>query len=100
MEHCVKYGAIEPFTTSNYKLTTTPKCEWDVVMGTVECSPDHARHGRTFPCVEEAVASALAVRTGLTRPEVIAVVLYTGPMVRRTYTRTVLGAISHNPSRS
>ncbi len=42
-------------------------------------------HSRTLRSVDELVASAVAVRAGLTRPKVTTVVLYTGPMVRASW---------------
>jgi hypothetical protein len=80
-EHCVKYGATEAFTTTNYYITTTPADEWRVVI-TGNCSPDLMSHGRIIPSIDGILAGHLAQQAGLTRPEVIAVVLYTGPMVR------------------
>ena len=85
LEHCHNTGATDSFTTTNHHITTTPADEWAVAMagGTdsshVECD---MRHGRVLRTIDHHMASEAAVRAGLTRPEVIAIVLYTGPMVR------------------
>ena len=83
-EHCIKHGHSFSFTTGNYHITTTPLKEWEYVVGhkqgyPVPC-PDMGS-GRRLRALEELMHIPLTVKSGLTRAEVIAVVLYTGPMV-------------------
>lgn len=80
-EHLDKAGSDVSFTTSNYGLTTTPRTEWAVVVDRQPCAPESIRHGRIIPDVDALMNVPLAVKAGLTRPEVIALVMYTGPMV-------------------
>jgi hypothetical protein len=84
-EHCTKEGCTFSFTTGNYHITTTPQSEWAYVVGDkqgnrVSC-PDMGS-GRRVPSLEELKQLPLAIKSNLTRPEIIAVVLYTGPMVQ------------------
>ena len=37
LEHTEKAGCDTPFTTSNYGVTTTPRKEYEIVMGGREC---------------------------------------------------------------
>ena len=80
-EHCHKDGCDHEFTSGNYQVTTTPQREWRVA---VDGRADLAdlRHGRILTPVEALMRLELVSSSGLTRAEVIAVVLYTGPMVR------------------
>ena len=83
-EHCIKHGHSFSFTTGNYHITTTPLKEWEYVVGhrqgyPVPC-PDMGS-GRRLRALEQLMRIPLTVKSGLTRAEVIAVVLYTGPMV-------------------
>ena len=78
-EHC--HDPSRPFTTLNYGITTTPSREWAIVNSLAECPDAERRHGRRIPSVDRLLALDRAVSAQLTRPEVLAVVLYTGPMV-------------------
>ena len=71
------------FYASNYKIASTPAQEWMYIVGDdtglrLSC-PDMV-HGRRIVPVEDLLQKSLAVRAKLTRAEMIAVVLYTGPM--------------------
>ena len=79
-EHCER-GDPE-FETTNYGLRTTPRREWDLVVGRAPLSEAEAANGRRVPDVAGLAGLELAVQAGLTAPEIVAVVLYTGPMVR------------------
>ena len=101
-EHCIKHGHSFCFTTGNYHITTTPLKEWEYVVG--------RRQGRPVPCpdmgsgrrlraLEQLMHIPLTVKSGLTRAEVIAVVLYTGPMVLPLSTAREIAACScHSPA--
>ena len=80
-EHCSKAGCDIPFTTSNYSITTTPTQEWKFVVDMESAGAD-MRHGRRVLSLDELSKHDVAVMAKLWRVELIAVVLYTGPMVR------------------
>jgi hypothetical protein len=82
-EHCSLGGHSVPFTSSNYKITTTPEQEWLYIVGDdkgqrMPC-PDMGHERRIVP-IEDLLQRPLARKAKLTRAEMIAVVLYTGPM--------------------
>jgi hypothetical protein len=82
-EHCEKAGCDTSFTTGNYKITTTPKQEWLYIAGDetgqlLPC-PDMG-HGRRIVRISELMQLKLAIDAKLTEVEMLAVVLYTGPM--------------------
>ncbi len=84
MEHCTGKFSTEVFLTDNYKITTRPIDEWHIsVLGDVSrASSDAAKaHGRRFEPISKLMEVEVAVQAKLSRPEVMAVVLYTGPMV-------------------
>jgi hypothetical protein len=108
-EHCELYGCNEKFETSNYGVVTCPKDEWEIVVEDKVCKDTgHQRripkwtftlievyregHKQSVPKwsfwtmnagaqVVNAEAEAVALKAGLMEVEVIAVILYTGPMV-------------------
>jgi ankyrin repeat protein len=84
-EHCERAGCDMEFTTSNYQITTTPKMEWLYVAGDesgqrVTCPAEFMHHGRTILALDELRQLDLAVRAKLNDEEILALVLYTGPM--------------------
>ena len=109
LEHCTSYGHDDPFTTPNYQITTTPEKEWGIVVQGDDPPPEDTLHGRTIldlalarhwvapdelllnetddptgaSTAEERVRAArdLVKLAHLRRAEVVAVILYTGPMV-------------------
>jgi hypothetical protein len=81
-EHCNRAGFDHVFTTSNYRISSTPKHEWELATGQKQCSPQELRGERRLKNIQELLELDTAKDAGLTWPEVIAVVLYTGPMVR------------------
>ena len=85
-EHCSLGGCDKEFTTVNYKITTTPRKEWMYIVGDEngqrqECPADDMHHGRRIIAINEHMQDPRVVRAGLNRAEVIALVMYTGPMV-------------------
>ena len=82
LEHCGMYGHNLPLTTGNYHITTTPKEEWAIVVDNVPPSGDHMGHGRTIRPLQELMQEPLVAEANLIKEEVVAVVLYTGPLVR------------------
>ena len=80
-EHCEETGCDMKFTTRNYGISTCAAHEWNVVVCGVQPVAEHMSHGsRCVPDVDEKHRSAIAKKAGLRREEVIAVILYTGPM--------------------
>ncbi len=85
LEHCTAPVSNWSFETSNYSVHTTPMKEWELVL---KPSPDStvasAIHdsARRIPIIDNLLELESARRAGLKRVEVIALVLYTGPMVR------------------
>ncbi len=71
------------FETSNYKIKTTPCSEWLYVVGDDKLDrkpcPDMGHERRIVP-IKELMERPLAKKAGLLEEEMIAVVLYTGPM--------------------
>jgi hypothetical protein len=86
-EHCSLGGAKDEFETTYKKRKTWPAQEWAItVRGEFRSS-----HGtRNLQDIEELKKTDTAVQADLRREEVIAVVLYTGPMVRLTCKGTSL----------
>ena len=84
MEHCTGDFCNVYFVTDNYKIRTCSFDEWQItVVGDIaKASSDAAKaHDRRFNSIAVLMTEAFAIDAGLTREEVIAVVLYTGPMV-------------------
>jgi hypothetical protein len=80
LEHCSKAGCRDPFTAGNYLITTCPYDEWKITVD-FEIELADMRHGRQLKRISELVQSEAATQAKLSAYEVIAVVLYTGPMV-------------------
>ncbi len=84
-EHCSMAGCDMPFITRNYGIKTTARAEWNVVV--LGKKPEHMLNGRVMVSVEqkllwinEQFEKKGLKKFKLRREEVIAVVLYTGPM--------------------
>ncbi len=103
MEHCTSKGCHEVFVTDNYKISTCPYIEWQItVIHDLSKATDAAKgHSRRFIPIVDLMAVEVAVNAKLTRPEVIAVVLYTCPMVSWLELRSVFRNLqphSYNPA--
>lgn len=88
MDHCSGKGCREYFVTNNYKIRTCPFDEWQITVKdnlSSATSPEATAHDRRFVPIAALMQVDVAVQAKLTRPEVIAVVLYTGPMVSRLF---------------
>ena len=81
-EHCASFDSDQPFTTSNYKVTTTPRREWLLVVNCDDSQAD-MRHGRRLQRIDDIMLRPDVQAWGVSREEIVAVVLYTGPMVSR-----------------
>ncbi len=73
------------FKTKNYGITTYPSKEWEIVQGRMECAQEDRGHGRRIPKVDELLRLKKAEEAKLKSVEVVALVLYTGPMVSDEY---------------
>ena len=81
-EHCNRPDSKIPFRTSNYGIDTCPLDEW-VITTKRDASIADMRHDRRLPDIAQLLQDDAATRAKLIEAEVTAVVLYTGPMVRR-----------------
>ena len=79
-EHCHKAGVDLEFTTPNYNFVTTAFQKWKIIVQRAACPPKNMGHGRVIRDLEECYELGQQ-QADLRREEVIAVVLYTGPMV-------------------
>ena len=85
-EHCSLGGCDHEFTTNDYKIKTTPQKEWMYIVGDEngqrqECPESDMGHGRHLILIHECFQERKVIRAGLNRAEVIALVMYSGPMV-------------------
>ena len=85
MEHCVKYGHSLEFNCSKYDIRTTPRREWALVVNG-EMEGCDMRYGRRVPSFDDLMKFGVADKANLSGPEVAAVILFTGPMVRPRHT--------------
>lgn len=79
-EHTSMAGCEMKFTTRNYGITTTANTEWGIVVRGQMPPPEHMLHGRIIVHAREKLLGAQARKARLRLEEVIALVLYTGPM--------------------
>jgi hypothetical protein len=77
----LKQGHDFEFVTSNYKIKTTSKKEYEIVVGEATADPADMMHSRRIPNLEELQKMEMSKTAGLMRIEIIMLVLYTGPMV-------------------
>ncbi len=80
-EHCARFDSEVHFTANNYKVRTTPKNEWLIVAKCDKSLADNMLHGRRIPEISKLMQLDVAKTSKLSDYEVVAVVLYTGPMV-------------------
>jgi hypothetical protein len=81
-EHCSMGGSEDRFKVGKSKNETWPANEWAITVGG-EFERVHARPSRQLKTIAELMREDVVKQAELTRHEVIAVVLYTGPMVGR-----------------
>jgi hypothetical protein len=71
------------FTAPNYKIETCPSDEWRIVLNVDKnYERKYEGHQRRIPDYKQILTTDKAKAAGLTDVEVIAIILYTGPMVR------------------
>ena len=81
-EHCHGSGVQRYFTTVNYRITTCPRLEWQYVVRRIKCPEGQMHSGRRIESIEKLMKDELAIEAKLQQAEIVAVVLYSGPMVR------------------
>ena len=83
-EHCNCRDSLKYFTTRNYKVTTCPRREW-MFVAEKKCEDGDLRYGRVARDVDVLLKDYNKLVSQedakIQRTEVIAIVLYTGPMV-------------------
>jgi ankyrin repeat protein len=84
MEHMTRGGSDFVFVSGNYKLQTKACDEWLYVVGDengrrVTPPASVMEHGRVIHPIDELLLKPLAKAAKLTREEMIAIVMYTGP---------------------
>eukprot|EP00960_Hanusia_phi_P043933 756354-Hanusia_phi.AAC.2 len=80
-EHCDRNDSDETFTPPNYSTPTTPKLEWHAVTDPTErkrLSPPEGK--RRIKAIDDLMKDERVKMARLRREEVVALVLYTGPM--------------------
>ncbi len=77
-EHCYSFDSHQSFTACSYGITTTLINEWHIV---VYCDILKADMGRKLQKIEVLLTQEQTKGSKLSRPEVISVVMYTGPIV-------------------
>lgn len=80
-EHCHGSGAKRYFTTVNYRITTCPKLEWQYVVQRIKVPEGQMHSGRRIESIAKLMKDELAIEAKLQEAEIVAVVLYSGPMV-------------------
>ncbi len=78
-EHCTNACCDKNFTAMHDKITT-PKAEWDLIV-TKDNRSANKSSKRRIPDLDALEQLELSRKAGIRRFEIIAVVLYTGPMV-------------------
>ncbi len=77
----MKPGCDFEFETSNYHIKTTASREWNVVVQNEPLSPSESGHDRRVPAQGELELLPMSTKANLSLAEIIALVLYTGPLV-------------------
>ncbi len=93
-EHINQFDSDQTFVTTNYEITTTPRNEWNVILLCDESRADMREH-RRIPKICDLMTLQISKDSQLEETEVIAVVMYTGPMASnplepRTYSNMVI----------
>lgn len=86
-EHCTMGGCDYEFTYPLLMTTTTPRQEWFHVVsfnGGQHLHQSDMSSGRRLLSIDECLQKSAAKRAGLNRAEIIALIMFTGPMVIAT----------------
>jgi hypothetical protein len=79
-EHCTKDSSEFEFEFFKKKKKTS-KREWAIVVDREPLKPGEDGGGRKIPVIDDLMALPMSVKAGLLKIEIVALVLYTGPMV-------------------
>ena len=79
-EHCRRGGCDYEFTSLNHGLTTTPRREWELVVGSRSPSGAELGGGRRVPDIGALLELPRSKEARLAYEEVAALALYSGPM--------------------
>ena len=90
LEHCFLEGCNTNFTTNNFNLVTTPRHEWRLVLGEETPNCEDQQFVRRIPSYMQLGDLEVVKTASLTPAEIIAVILYTGPMVSTPSARRVI----------
>ena len=80
-EHCEKAGNSFEFESSNYKIKTTPKKEYENVVGRRQLDETEKLHNRVIPDPKKLEDLKASKEAKLLAVEILMLTLYTGPMV-------------------
>ena len=86
-EHCTMGGCDYEFTYPLLITSTTPRQEWVHVVsfnGGQHLPQSDMSNGRRLLSIDECLRKSAAIRAGLNRAEIIALIMFTGPMVTAT----------------
>ena len=86
-EHCTMGGCDYEFTYPLLITSTTPRHEWFHVVsfnGGQHLPQSDMSNGRRLLSIDECLRKSAAIRAGLNRAEIIALIMFTGPMVTAT----------------
>jgi hypothetical protein len=78
-EHKNQLDSDQIFVTTNYAISTTPRNEWEIVL-LCDASRADMREQRRIPRISDLMELQISKDSQLEETEVIAVVMYTGPM--------------------
>lgn len=81
LEHTAKPDSHVKFKTPNYLLTTTPADELQVVLNRAKAKAASVGSRRVLFYEDLLTDDDLIKRAGLSKAEIVALILYTGPMV-------------------
>ena len=84
-EHTKLRGCSTPFAPSNHPSLTTPAQEWAYLVQGVPCPAENMHHNRRLVPIPDLMTLPTTRTAGLRECEVIALALYTGPMVRSRF---------------
>ena len=110
-EHCSRKDSRVYFETSNYNIKTCPLEEWNLVvsensehfMGTKDAvesvlskatKEGKMKNNRRIPLLNELKNLDVVKQSGLRDEEILAVVLYTGPMVKMSSDSNLASALT------
>jgi hypothetical protein len=81
-----EHSSTTKFETITYKITTNPALEWNIVVGSQQIPEEHKKNGRLIPkfqdLLDEDMKKPPHLCAGLIKEEIIAIILYSGPMVK------------------